>query len=151
MPMTFPMILTLLRIALIPVLVLFFYLPYSWASFAAAAVFIFAAITDWADGYLARRMGLMSELGAFLDPVADLVVQLCWERSGPDPGGVGFGNPNHRIDFFGSDPRAAAGVSGQGIRRGHKRIGAMVYVKMGPLGALKQDLPSGINSVVYDN
>jgi len=71
MQMTFPMILTLLRIALIPVLVLFFYLPYAWASLAAATVFILAAITDWLDGYLARRMGLMSELGAFLDPVAD--------------------------------------------------------------------------------
>ena len=69
--MTFPMILTLLRIALIPVLVLFFYLPYYWAPLATAAVFILAAITDWLDGYLARRMGLMSELGAFLDPVAD--------------------------------------------------------------------------------
>lgn len=71
MKMTFPMILTLLRIALIPVLVLFFYLPYAWANLAAAAVFILAAITDWLDGYLARRMGLMSNLGAFLDPVAD--------------------------------------------------------------------------------
>jgi CDP-diacylglycerol--glycerol-3-phosphate 3-phosphatidyltransferase len=71
MQMTFPMILTLMRIALIPVLVLFFYLPYAWASLAAAAVFILAAITDWLDGYLARRMGLMSQLGAFLDPVAD--------------------------------------------------------------------------------
>jgi len=71
MKMTFPMILTLLRIALIPVLVLFFYLPYPWANFAAAVVFILAAITDWLDGYLARRMGLMTNLGAFLDPVAD--------------------------------------------------------------------------------
>jgi CDP-diacylglycerol--glycerol-3-phosphate 3-phosphatidyltransferase len=71
MQMTFPMILTLLRIALIPVLVLFFYLPYQWAPFATAAVFILAAITDWLDGYLARRMGLMSDFGAFLDPVAD--------------------------------------------------------------------------------
>ena len=71
MQMTFPMFLTLLRIALIPVLVLFFYLPYAWSPLAAAAVFIFAAITDWLDGYLARKMGLMSELGAFLDPVAD--------------------------------------------------------------------------------
>lgn len=65
------MILTLLRIALIPVLVVFFYLPYYWAPLATAAVFILAAITDWLDGYLARRMGLMSRLGAFLDPVAD--------------------------------------------------------------------------------
>jgi len=71
MQMTFPMILTLLRIALIPVLVLFFYLPYTWAPLAAASVFIIAAITDWLDGHLARRMGLMSAFGAFLDPVAD--------------------------------------------------------------------------------
>ena len=71
MPMTFPMILTLMRIALIPVLVLFFYLPYTWASLVAAGVFIFAAITDWLDGYMARRMKLMSKFGAFLDPVAD--------------------------------------------------------------------------------
>ena len=71
MHLTFPMLLTLLRIALIPVLVLFFYLPYSWSSIAAAVVFIFAAITDWLDGYLARRMDQMTTFGAFLDPVAD--------------------------------------------------------------------------------
>ncbi|GMR15177.1 MAG: CDP-diacylglycerol--glycerol-3-phosphate 3-phosphatidyltransferase [Gammaproteobacteria bacterium] len=69
--MTFPLFLTLMRIALIPVLVLFFYLPYTWSSLAAAVIFILGAITDWADGYLARRMGLMSSFGAFLDPVAD--------------------------------------------------------------------------------
>ena len=71
MHMTFPMILTLLRIALIPVLVLFFYLPFEWANLAAAAIFILAAITDWLDGYLARRLNLQSKFGAFLDPVAD--------------------------------------------------------------------------------
>jgi CDP-diacylglycerol--glycerol-3-phosphate 3-phosphatidyltransferase len=71
MQMTFPLFLTLLRIALIPVLVLFFYLPYDWSSLVAAVIFVFAAITDWLDGYLARRMGLMSSFGAFLDPVAD--------------------------------------------------------------------------------
>jgi len=71
MKLTFPMILTLLRIALIPVLVLFFYLPYDWAPLATASVFILAAITDWLDGHMARRMDLMSDFGAFLDPVAD--------------------------------------------------------------------------------
>jgi CDP-diacylglycerol--glycerol-3-phosphate 3-phosphatidyltransferase len=71
MPMTFPMILTLLRIALIPVLVIFFYLPFDWSNFVAAVIFIFAALTDWLDGYLARRMKQMSKMGAFLDPVAD--------------------------------------------------------------------------------
>lgn len=71
MHLSFPMLLTLLRIALIPVLVLFFYLPYGWSSIATAVVFILAAITDGLDGYLARRMNLMTSFGAFLDPVAD--------------------------------------------------------------------------------
>ncbi len=71
MRMTFPLVLTLLRIALVPVLVLFFYLPYTWSNIAAAVVFILAAVTDWLDGYLARRMGLSTSFGAFLDPVAD--------------------------------------------------------------------------------
>lgn len=71
MQVTFPLFLTLMRIALIPVLVLFFYLPYAWSGIAAAVVFILAAITDWLDGYLARRWDMLSSFGAFLDPVAD--------------------------------------------------------------------------------
>ena len=71
MLMTAPMILTLIRIALIPVLVLFFYLPYSWSSTASMVIFVSAALTDWLDGYLARKMGLLTSFGAFLDPVAD--------------------------------------------------------------------------------
>jgi len=66
-----PNLLTLLRILLIPVFVVLFYLQVSWAREAATVVFVLAAITDWLDGYLARRMGLVSALGAFLDPVAD--------------------------------------------------------------------------------
>ena len=71
MPMTAPMILTLLRIALVPVLIIFFYIPYSWSNIASAIVFVSAAMTDWLDGYLARKMKLLSSFGAFLDPVAD--------------------------------------------------------------------------------
>ena len=71
MPMTAPMILTLIRIALIPVLVLFFYLPFSWSDIACMVIFVSAALTDWLDGYLARKMGLLTSFGAFLDPVAD--------------------------------------------------------------------------------
>ncbi|MFP5506823.1 MAG: CDP-diacylglycerol--glycerol-3-phosphate 3-phosphatidyltransferase [Gammaproteobacteria bacterium] len=66
-----PNILTLLRIALIPVFVVVFYLPYSWVHAATAAIFGLAAITDWLDGYLARRLRQTSVFGAFLDPVAD--------------------------------------------------------------------------------
>lgn len=71
MPMTAPMILTLIRIALIPVLLLVFYLPFSWTNTASMVVFVSAALTDWLDGYLARKMGLLTSFGAFLDPVAD--------------------------------------------------------------------------------
>jgi len=71
MQLTFPTILTLLRIALIPVLVLFFYLPYQWSNFACMVVFVTAAITDLLDGYLARKTGQSTSFGAFLDPVAD--------------------------------------------------------------------------------
>jgi CDP-diacylglycerol--glycerol-3-phosphate 3-phosphatidyltransferase len=66
-----PNLLTLLRIALIPVFVGVFYLPVHWASFACALVFTLAAITDWLDGYLARLWEQTSPFGAFLDPVAD--------------------------------------------------------------------------------
>jgi CDP-diacylglycerol--glycerol-3-phosphate 3-phosphatidyltransferase/cardiolipin synthase len=66
-----PNLLTLLRIVLIPVFVACFYLPYGWSGEAATAIFLLAALTDWLDGYLARRMQLVSALGAFLDPVAD--------------------------------------------------------------------------------
>ena len=66
-----PNLLTLLRILLIPVFLVFFYIQTPWAREAATAVFVLAAVTDWLDGYLARRMQLVSALGAFLDPVAD--------------------------------------------------------------------------------
>lgn len=66
-----PNLLTFSRIVMIPVFVGLFYLSSSWSNHLAALVFLAAAITDWLDGYLARRMGLVSALGAFLDPVAD--------------------------------------------------------------------------------
>jgi CDP-diacylglycerol--glycerol-3-phosphate 3-phosphatidyltransferase len=66
-----PVVLTLLRIALIPLFVLVFYLPFAWAYPASALVFLLAGITDWLDGYLARRWEQISAFGAFLDPVAD--------------------------------------------------------------------------------
>ena len=71
MHLTIPTLLTLLRIVLIPVLAVVFYLPVDWAHVAALAVFIVAAVTDWLDGWVARRFGMMSAFGAFLDPVAD--------------------------------------------------------------------------------
>ncbi|ESQ15155.1 MAG: CDP-diacylglycerol--glycerol-3-phosphate 3-phosphatidyltransferase [Thiohalocapsa sp. PB-PSB1] len=66
-----PNILTLLRILLIPVFVIIFYLPFPWVRPVCALVFTVAALTDWLDGWLARRLNQTSPLGAFLDPVAD--------------------------------------------------------------------------------
>lgn len=66
-----PNILTYSRILMIPVFVGLFYLPGEWGHRIAAMVFLFAALTDWLDGYLARRWNQVSPLGAFLDPVAD--------------------------------------------------------------------------------
>ncbi len=71
MKLTVPTMLTLLRIVMIPVLVVVFYLPFKWTNLAAALIFAFAAITDWLDGWIARRYDLSSAFGAFLDPVAD--------------------------------------------------------------------------------
>lgn len=74
-----PNVVTLSRIVLIPLIIGLYYLPPEWLSFemknlAATAVFILAAITDWLDGYLARRLNQMSAFGAFLDPVADKLI-----------------------------------------------------------------------------
>lgn len=66
-----PNLLTLLRILLIPIFVGAFYWPAAWASLLSAIIFSVAALTDLLDGYLARRWGQTSALGAFLDPVAD--------------------------------------------------------------------------------
>ena len=69
--MNLPNILTLLRILLIPVFVVVYYWPSEQSRWIAAAIFAIAAFTDWLDGYLARKMNLVSGFGAFLDPVAD--------------------------------------------------------------------------------
>ena len=69
-----PNTLTWARIAAIPLIVLLFYMPYPWADPAAGLLFAVAGITDLLDGYFARRLGQISRLGAFLDPVADKLI-----------------------------------------------------------------------------
>jgi CDP-diacylglycerol--glycerol-3-phosphate 3-phosphatidyltransferase len=74
-----PNVVTFSRIVLIPLLIGLYYLPDDWLSPAgknlgATVVFVVAAITDWLDGYLARRLNQMSAFGAFLDPVADKLI-----------------------------------------------------------------------------
>ena len=80
--MGIPNILTFLRIVLIPFFILLFYLPFRGSHVLAAIIFIFAAMTDWLDGYLARSLGQVSRLGTFLDPVADkLILELYTSKS----------------------------------------------------------------------
>lgn len=69
-----PMIMTWLRVILIPVFLILYYSPIEEARFWAGLVFMIAAITDWLDGYLARLLKVDSKLGAFLDPVADKLI-----------------------------------------------------------------------------
>lgn len=66
-----PTNITLLRIALIPLLTVVFYLPWDYSNLVCTLIFIIAGITDWLDGYLARKMQMETPFGAFLDPVAD--------------------------------------------------------------------------------
>ncbi|MEK7697700.1 MAG: CDP-diacylglycerol--glycerol-3-phosphate 3-phosphatidyltransferase, partial [Pseudomonadota bacterium] len=66
-----PNVTTMLRIVLIPLFVIAYYWPRSWGRELATVLFILAALTDWLDGYLARKLGQHSHFGAFLDPVAD--------------------------------------------------------------------------------
>jgi CDP-diacylglycerol--glycerol-3-phosphate 3-phosphatidyltransferase/cardiolipin synthase len=79
MPFNLPIALTWLRVAAIPLLVAVFYLPNSWISpfeknLLGTIIFVFAAATDWLDGFLARRMNQESAFGQFLDPVADKLI-----------------------------------------------------------------------------
>ncbi len=76
MPYTIPNLLTWLRILMIPLFVGMFYFPDAWVApdnknLFSALLFLFASVTDWLDGYLARMLEQTSSFGAFLDPVAD--------------------------------------------------------------------------------
>ncbi len=68
---TIPNILTTFRILLIPIIVVTIYLPFHWTHLVSALIFAIAAITDWFDGWVARRWNQTTSFGAFLDPVAD--------------------------------------------------------------------------------
>ena len=78
MKLTLPLLLTILRVAAIPAVLVLFYVQFPHARQWACVLYGAACITDWFDGYLARRWGQTSKFGAFLDPVADkLMVAVC--------------------------------------------------------------------------
>lgn len=64
----------MLRIVLIPVIVIVYYLPFAWSNVTAAGIFVIAALSDWLDGYLARKWNQHTAFGAFFDPVADKLI-----------------------------------------------------------------------------
>jgi cardiolipin synthase len=71
MTLNLPNILTLLRIALIPVIAGLMFIPEFWAAWLALFLYIVACVTDWFDGYYARKYNITSAFGRFLDPIAD--------------------------------------------------------------------------------
>ena len=74
MPLNIPNLLTLLRILLIPFFFVVYVLDSGWSNQVATFIFVVAAITDWLDGYMARRLNQYTAFGAFLDPVADKLI-----------------------------------------------------------------------------
>ncbi len=72
--MSIPNIITCLRVILIPVIAIIYYLPFDWSNIVAASVFVIAALSDWLDGYLARKWDQHTPFGAFFDPVADKLI-----------------------------------------------------------------------------
>lgn len=77
MAVNLPNFLTILRILLIPVFIAVYYMPGIWACWITTGIFVFACLTDWLDGYLARKWHQESTFGAFLDPVADKLIVVC--------------------------------------------------------------------------
>ncbi|TVQ73000.1 MAG: CDP-diacylglycerol--glycerol-3-phosphate 3-phosphatidyltransferase [Chromatiaceae bacterium] len=89
MTFSIPNLLTWLRIALIPLIVVTYYYPHPLSGPVSAFIFALAGVTDWLDGYLARRLEQTSQFGAFLDPVADkLMVATALVLLVDNPGGV---------------------------------------------------------------
>lgn len=74
MKLNFANMITSVRIAAIPLCVVFFFVPFEWGRKASALIFAAAAISDFFDGYIARRFNQMTPFGAFLDPVADKLI-----------------------------------------------------------------------------
>lgn len=75
--MNLPTKLTVLRILLIPVFVALFFVRFPFHTVAATGVFILASLTDFLDGYLARKYDMVTDLGKFLDPIADKMLVAC--------------------------------------------------------------------------
>lgn len=72
--MNLPNKLSLLRICMVPLFVAAYFLPYYWGAFIAVGIFLLAAFTDFLDGHIARKYGMVTDLGKLLDPIADKIL-----------------------------------------------------------------------------
>lgn len=135
MRINLPTWLTLFRVGLLPVMVAVFYLPFPGHNITAAIVFVLAALTDWLDGYLARRMKLTSAFGAFLDPVADklmvTVTLFLLVASHPSSGWSGIVMAVTAAVIVGRE------ISVSALREWMAEIGMSATVKVALLGKLK--------------
>lgn len=135
MHINLPTWLTLFRVALLPVMVAVFYLPFPGHNITAAIVFVLAALTDWLDGYLARRMKLTSAFGAFLDPVADklmvAVTLFLLVQSHPNSGWSGILMAITAAIIVGRE------ISVSALREWMAEIGMSATVKVALIGKLK--------------
>jgi CDP-diacylglycerol--glycerol-3-phosphate 3-phosphatidyltransferase len=145
--------LTVARIVMIPLVVILFYAPYLWAAPACGSVFILAAVTDSLDGYLARKLGQTSALGAFLDPVADklmvaVALVLLVSHEPPELHYIKF-NPHILITL------TAAVIVGREItisalREWMAEMGARGKVAVSPMGKMKTILQmTGLSMMLF--
>jgi CDP-diacylglycerol--glycerol-3-phosphate 3-phosphatidyltransferase len=146
-------VLTVARIVMIPLVVILFYTPAPWSDPAAAIVFILAAVTDSLDGYLARKLGQTSALGAFLDPVADklmvaVALVLLVSHDPPELKWISF-NPDVLIAL------TAAVIVGREItisalREWMAEMGARGKVAVSPMGKMKTILQmTGLSMMLF--
>lgn len=140
-----PNVLTLLRILLIPVLVALTYAPFDWRYWAAAGVFLVAAITDWFDGYLARTLNQTSAFGRFLDPVADklmvaaaLVILVQW-------------HPNNILMVISAIIIVSREITISALREWMAEIGKRASVAVSYIGKLKTTMQMTAITVLLMN
>lgn len=132
MHLNIPNILTLSRLGFIPVIMLFFFLPNEWARPAAAWLYGLAAVTDWFDGYLARKLNQQSALGAFLDPVADkLLVAVALILIASDSG------PQHGIVIVGTCIIIGREITISALREWMATLGQSNTVAVSMMGKIK--------------
>jgi CDP-diacylglycerol--glycerol-3-phosphate 3-phosphatidyltransferase len=146
-----PNVLTWLRIIAVPVVPVLFYLPYHWADPAAGLLFAAASITDSLDGYFARRMGLTSRLGAFLDPVADKLIVavalvLLASKEPPDHIGIQW----HWVIVMSAGVIIGREIAVSALREWMAELGQRTKVAVSQLGKYKTILQmTGIAMLLY--